>query len=70
MQDAEGDGGGALVGFVAGDGGSQGVRREDLVWGEQSRRERGLAGAGCADQDDDARVREDQRRHARPVPAR
>ena len=48
----------ALVGLVARDHRAETVRREDLVRGEVPCRERRLAHAGRADQDDQARVRD------------
>ena len=69
MEDPERDGRCALVGLVPGDGGAQGIRREDLVRREQPGGERGLPGAGRADEHDETRVGKDQRRHGGGAPA-
>ena len=62
-----------LIRLVARDHRPVPVRREDLVRGEVARREGGLAGTGGTDEDDEARVRDDDlhgsmMRH--PTPAR
>lgn len=63
MEDSEGGPRGALVGLVARYHRAHGVGGQDLVGGEQAGRQRGLAGAGRADEHDEVRVGEDQRRH-------
>ena len=63
VQPAEREAGRPLVGFVAGEHPSIGIGGEDLVRAKVAGRERGLAGAGRADEHDQARVRDLESMH-------